>query len=305
MPTVNQADLVSAKSVDELSALASNPALTDLLFYVRDGSQTAENDKHRKVAGTTLRSLMGLRNASGSDSAVSLVANQEYDVEGSVFTANRTYSLPAASKGDRVRINFASAHATHALIMAGASGVTINGGSAATEWSRLIIAKEWAEFRATSSSNWDVYNDGRIAQVGMLEATSSTSVSANTWTQVFFNTQVSNSNSASHANDRLTARRAGNYNFSALWVSGTSTSASILAMTRNGPTTSPDRRFASTIFAGSSSGIGPVIGGAYAVQAVPASAGDTFELLIFVADVSATALSTVPYLPRFAFTEVL
>jgi hypothetical protein len=58
MTTVNQSELQTAVSVDELLALGSNPTLSDLLFYVRDGSQASENGKHRKVAGDVLRTLL-------------------------------------------------------------------------------------------------------------------------------------------------------------------------------------------------------------------------------------------------------
>jgi hypothetical protein len=212
MTTVNQNELQTAVSVDELLALGANPTLSDLLFYVRDGSQASENGKHRKVAGNTLRSLMQLNNAAGSDAAVSMVANTEYDVEGSAFNASRTYSLPGAVKGDRIRINFASAHATHALILAGATGVTINGGSAASEWSRLIIAKEWAEFRATSSTNWDVYNDGRIPQRGRLRQDTEQNITHDSATRLSFQTTVTDIGGITNlSSNRFEPRRTNQY----------------------------------------------------------------------------------------------
>jgi hypothetical protein len=58
MTVVAQADLVNAVSVDELSSLGANPTLSDLLMYVRDGSQATENAKHRKVALDVLRTLL-------------------------------------------------------------------------------------------------------------------------------------------------------------------------------------------------------------------------------------------------------
>lgn len=58
MTVVAQADLVNAVSVDELELLGSNPTLSQLLMYVRDGSQTTENAKHRKVALDVLRTLL-------------------------------------------------------------------------------------------------------------------------------------------------------------------------------------------------------------------------------------------------------
>lgn len=58
MTVVAQADLVNAVSVDELLALGENPTLSALLIYVRDGSQSTENAKHRKVALDVLRTLL-------------------------------------------------------------------------------------------------------------------------------------------------------------------------------------------------------------------------------------------------------
>lgn len=240
-----------------------------------------------------------------TNAAVSMVANRRYQGSIADFTADRTYTLPAGTAGDIIEVALTTGDDAFELIIAGASGVSINGGSAATEWSRLFIDNEFVRFRCLATNDWRVEVDERIPQVGVLVATSSSSVPSSTWTQVLFNTESSNSSSASHANDRLIARRAGIYNLSAFWLSDTNAVTSILSITRNGATTSPDRRIVSNVIAGSSSGIGNFTGGDLASNAVTAAAGDTFELLVFLAGISATAMNSVPYQPRFAFTEVL
>jgi hypothetical protein len=224
-----------------------------------------------------------------------MTANRRYVGSIAAFTADRIYTFPSASAGDAIEIQITAGDDLYELILHTNGGVEI---------SRLFITDEFMRWECLGGTDWRVVVDGRIPQVGVLEATSSSSVTGNVWTQVLFNTESSNSSSASHANDRLTARRAGRYNFSALWVSASVTAVTILAITKNGPTVSPDNRIASSLFAGSTSSVGTVSGGAYAVQALAADVGDTFELLVFVT-ATATALSSVPYLPRFAFTEVL
>jgi hypothetical protein len=143
-----------------------------------------------------------------------MLPNRHYELNGSSLTANRTYKLPTGNVGDKIRVSLLSGNNTYALILQGDTGITINGGSAATEWSRLFIAREYVEFRATSSSNWDVWDDGRISQLAeMSVASTATNVLPNaTYTKIPLDTvNIDNAGVASTVNDQFTVRRAGNY----------------------------------------------------------------------------------------------
>jgi hypothetical protein len=240
-----------------------------------------------------------------TDAAVAMTANRRYQGSIAAFTADRNYTLPAGTAGDVIEVQITTGDDLYELILLGATGVSINGGIAATEWSRLFISNEVVRFYCFATNDWRVVVDGRIPATAELVATSSALVFENAWTQVLFNTESSNSSSASHANDRLICRRAGTYNLSAYWLTLTSAVTTILALTRNGATVSPDRRFASTLFGATTSIIGNTGGGAYAIEGVSAAAGDTFEMIVYINGTTATAATTVPYQPRLAFTEVL
>lgn len=137
------------------------------------------------------------------------------------LTANRNLTLPTAQVGERIGVYIVDGDASFELILKGAATVTINGGSAATEWSRLFIADECVIFRATSSTNWIVEADGRIPQFGVMylaAATTGTPVAHATWTQIPMDTapaseQVGDIDDI--ANERFTPRRAGLYRLQA------------------------------------------------------------------------------------------
>lgn len=98
-----------------------------------------------------------------TDSDVTAQVGTHYELDVSGLTASRNFALPTAKTGDQIRVKLTTGDADHELIIKGAATVTINGGTAATEWSRLFIDDEVVEFRATSATNWDVVHDGRIA----------------------------------------------------------------------------------------------------------------------------------------------
>lgn len=136
------------------------------------------------------------------------------------LTANRNLTLPTATPGDRIRVTVLDGDATYELIIKGAATVTINGGSAATEWSRLMIADESVTMEATSATNWQVIQDGRIAQYCKIYlSTQCDGEPANTWTEPTsassagaWTTTHDNASMASLSNGRIYARRAGGYN---------------------------------------------------------------------------------------------
>lgn len=98
----------------------------------------------------------------GTNAAVTMLVNRHYEIDGSILGADRIYELVAPTAiGDRIRISLTNGNATHSVILQGDTGITLNGGAAATELTRLFIAREYIEFRATSLTNYDVYDDGR------------------------------------------------------------------------------------------------------------------------------------------------
>ena len=130
------------------------------------------------------------------------------------LTANRNAVLPAPSAaGKQIRINILDGDATYALIIIGDTGVTINGGSAATEWSRLFIANESVTLESTSTSNWQVIDDGRIPCLGIAQRQSAQSITTSTPTKVLIDTSVANIGGIVDVttNNRIDIRRSGRY----------------------------------------------------------------------------------------------
>jgi hypothetical protein len=94
------------------------------------------------------------------------------------LTNHRSLTLPSAAVGERIGVYIADGDDTYSLIVKGASGQTISGGSAATEWSRLFIKGETAIFRVIAANTWIVESDGRIPMKGLIYL--STNATSNT-----------------------------------------------------------------------------------------------------------------------------
>lgn len=140
------------------------------------------------------------------------------DISG--LTASRNFTLPAtAAVGDRVGVYLTTGDASFELILIGDTGDTINGGSAATEWSRLFITNECVIFRCiTANSAWIVEYDGRIPQAGLLRLSTSPTNTESAATFVYatatsgaWTADVNVGSCCDVATDKITARRAGNY----------------------------------------------------------------------------------------------
>ena len=131
------------------------------------------------------------------------------------LTANRSLTLPSANVGERIGVYISDGDATYALILKGAASQTINGGSAATEWSRLFIKGEYVIFRCVAANTWVVESDGRIPCQALVHSDGGVdqSVTDATWTQLtFFTTnEVNVGDVADQANDQILVRRAGQY----------------------------------------------------------------------------------------------
>ena len=130
------------------------------------------------------------------------------------LTANRNLTLPSAAVDELVGVQIVDGDASFALILKGAASQTINGGSAATEWSRLFIAGETVIFRCTAANTWVVANDGRKpCRTGMLLNGDITTLTPATWEAVVFNSKdiTDTGGIADSTAGTFVLRRAGTY----------------------------------------------------------------------------------------------
>lgn len=141
------------------------PGLSDFVDH-DDCTQTiADNATDAEARLAALEAATVLTVVAGTNAAVTMLVNRHYELDASILTADRNYTLPTpTATGDRIRVSLTNGNASYECIIKGNTGITVNGGSAGAEWSRLFIAREFAEFRATSATNWDVWDDGRIPQ---------------------------------------------------------------------------------------------------------------------------------------------
>lgn len=120
---------------------------------------------------------------------VTAAAGKHYELTVSGMTADRQFILPGtAVVGSEIRVKLVTdAPTDYELILIGDTGVSINGGTAATEWSRLFIDNECVTFRATGASNWDVVNDGRIPSKARAKRTTAQALTNSAWTVIEIN----------------------------------------------------------------------------------------------------------------------
>lgn len=146
---------------------------------------------------------------------VTAAVNTRYFADISGLTADRNFVLPAGTAGDEIELNITTGDDTYELVVIGNTGISINGGTAATEWSRLFISRESVRLIATSTSNWHVVQDGRLPCIAVFERITSaanTTHSADTDTKADWNSLPTNIGSCGETtNDRFLARRAGVY----------------------------------------------------------------------------------------------
>jgi hypothetical protein len=148
-----------------------------------------------------------------TDAAVTMVANRRYVGSIAAFTADRNYTLPAGTAGDVIEVQITTGDDTYELILLGASGVSINGGSAATEWSRLFINNEFVRFRCHATNDWRVEIDGR-RPAEIITVPISQNVPDVTWTTITHQTTTI-SNGVDVSSGIYTFRRAGRYRINA------------------------------------------------------------------------------------------
>ena len=208
----------------KLTALTEDTAPTtdDLLYLVDDAAGTPTSKR------ATIANVLGNANAAltmtalASDAATTAAAGNHYYGSIAGYTANRNFTLPTASAaGERIRVTVTTGDDDYELIVIGAATVTINGGSAATEWSRLFITGESVEFVSTSTTNWQVAVDARkpcFARIDRSGGTSQT-MSNETWATITFSTAVFDvGDIADLTNNRINFRRNGEYYIHGEWI---------------------------------------------------------------------------------------
>ena len=202
----------------EISALTEKTTLVDDdLFIIEDSA--ASNAKKKVKKSNVSSGGGGLTNsiASVTTANVTGVVGTRHILDVSGMTANRNFVLPAGTAGDEIEVNISVGDATYALLLIGDTGISINGGSAATEWSRLFITGETIHFVATSTTNWQVVMDGRIPCIAILQRQAAQSCNSGAQTKLALDAAVLNRGEMGDVttNDRINIRRAGNYQIGA------------------------------------------------------------------------------------------
>ncbi len=268
---------------DEQSSSPSSPAASKMLLYFKNDEKLYKKNSSGTEteigagggAGTpTITSI----SPTTADVTVTVVTGgtviHKADISG--LTANRNYILPTATVGDRVKLILSTGDDTYALIIKGAATVTINGGSAATEWSRVRTTNEIVELVATSTTNWQVALDGRIPCAGGMSDLNPQNIANATYTKVTFDTSISNvGNMVDLVNDKLVIWRAGTYKISAqVYYHNFAAGALICSPYKNGAAISTAVAEESTLGMGTSSYGNPKLPIVYVTFAV----GDYVEL---------------------------
>ncbi len=158
--------------------------------------------------------------ASPTTAGVTGVVGTMHLLDISGLTASRNFTLPAtAAVGDRVGVYITTGDDTYALIIIGDTGDTINGGSAATEWTRLFNANDSIVLRCvTADSAWVVENVVWVDNIFKASANGSTTQNmprnAVTKLTTALATEVSDADALwDTTNKQMVARRAGLYTF--------------------------------------------------------------------------------------------
>lgn len=205
--------------ITDLTALSGALVGADLFEMVDDVAGTPAS---RKVTAAVVRDFTNMAQVVGADADTTMAVNTLYVVDMSAWaTADRTYTLPAtAAVGDRCAVLVTAGDASHELILTAGSGDTLNGIAGGTEWSRVFITGEVVVMRCVAANaTWVVEHDGRIPQQCLMRlSTSADGEAALTFTQPTlaatpgaWTADVDVGNIAGASNDRITVRRAGNF----------------------------------------------------------------------------------------------
>ena len=206
--------------MQEEASAPSTPASGKWVAYFKSDGLYIKDDAGTELGPLGVGGGGGLTNsiASVTTSNVTGVVGTRHILNVSGMTANRNFVLPAGAADDEIEVNLSVGDATYALILIGDTGISINGGTAATEWSRLFVTGETVRFVATSASNWNVVLDGRKSSVGSANRNTTQSITTATLTKASLNNSLSNVGDVVDVvtNNRINIRRTGQYSVSAL-----------------------------------------------------------------------------------------
>lgn len=188
-------------------------------LYKALGTGTQDSTTFLRGDGTYATPVGGLDTVITTVTTSNLTASagNRYMLDISGLTANRNFVLPAGTAGDEIEVSLTVGDDTYVLILIGDTGISINNGSTATEWSRIFISNETVKFVATSSSNWDVVLDGRKACVGSANRNTAQSINSSTLTKILINNSLVNIGNIVDVttNNRINIRRTGTYSVKA------------------------------------------------------------------------------------------
>lgn len=206
------ADVTVSANVDTMLRAANNAAIRSAIGL---GNVDNTSDANKPISTATQTALDGKARALtitslSADANVTLSVNCFYHGSIAGYTADRTLTVPAGTAGDTIGILITTGDDAYEAIIQGATGVSINGGTAATEWSRLFITNEYVQLYCVSTNNWRVVVDRRIPQEAnmYLAASVSNHYANDAVTKVPVDTIEANiGDIASLASDNVTMRR--------------------------------------------------------------------------------------------------
>jgi hypothetical protein len=145
-----------------------------------NANQVLSTDGLGVLSWVNAGSSLTLSTQSPTTADITGASNTRYRLDISGLTATRSITIPSGTAGDVIEIYLNAGDDTYELIVKGAASVTINGGSAATEWSRLFITNEFVQLVCVATNTWIVTVDGRIPCQGIAkhESTSVGTISA-------------------------------------------------------------------------------------------------------------------------------
>lgn len=192
-------------------------AVNETLTYHEDSGWSKLNSNGSLIlVGETGATGSSLSEVAITDGDVTMIANRRYCGSTAGFTVDHNYEVPAGSAGDVIEIHVLTGDDTYELIIIGDTGVSINNGTAATEWSRLCIDGEFVRIRCNITNDWHVEIDGRKPQLVKMPGSAVSSVFvSNTYSKMPVGAAtISRGNSGDNTNDQITVRRDGLYRIS-------------------------------------------------------------------------------------------
>lgn len=138
------------KVINGLTEDAAPDLAADFILSYDTSAGTVKKVKGENVGGVGLTNSV----ASVTTSNVTGVVGTRHILNVSGLTANRNFVVPAGADGDQIELVISTGDDTYHLIVIGDTGITINGGSAATEWDRTQAKNDHVLLVATSTTNW-------------------------------------------------------------------------------------------------------------------------------------------------------